>query len=134
MKQRRRYKNDLEVRMQRKPKLLVHPIAETKGSFENYLNPNAAYFGANNIPWCLSPRCIFFGFGCITVFFETVSILSQSVHLISSLYVSPDLSPSIRGGFFFVSRRFASRIHEISDLKIISSRAQSSGRIHEVER
>ena len=36
------------------------------------------------------------------------------------------------GRFFFVSRRIASRRHEISDLKK-SSRAQSSGRMHEVE-
>ena len=40
---------------------------------------------------------------------------------------------SLRAHVFFVSRRIASRIHEISDLKK-SSRAQSEGRIHEVER
>ena len=52
-------------------------------------------------------------------------------HLEIALWVTAlvvDLYKTIRGGFlFFVSRRFASRIHEISDLKkalVLSLRAE----------
>ena len=33
------------------------------------------------------------------------------------MQMSDSVPFGVRGGFFFVSRRFASRIHEISDLK-----------------
>ena len=57
--------------------------------------------------------------------FERLHVLTEASLFISSLVVVTNACPD-KGRLFFVSRRFASRMHEISDLKkalVLSLRA-----------